>query len=740
MTGSPLTGFLLATSVIVPLCHALGAVAARCRQPRVIGEILGGLLLGPLALGVLWPGAEAALFPASVQASLDLAAQLGLVVFMFLLGCELRTSELRGNRAVLSGVVAGAIVLPFLGGVAVAGVGFPLIVGEAGDRTLTVLFIGLAVAVTALPVMARILVDLRMENSSAGVLALGAAACGDCLMWVALTVLLGASGQHGIAPGFTIALSVGLLAFTALVVRPVLGHFVRRADRTSRGEQLLIPVLVAGAIAYAVATQTMGLHLVIGAFLFGTAVPRQSPLVERVSKQMQGFTNVVLLPLFFAGIGLKISGAALGTSAAAWLLFGAMLFTAVVGKLLGGAGAGRLAGVPGRDAWRVGALMNCRGVTELVVAAIGWQYHLINTLGLTIITLVALITTAGTAPLLGLAERRFTRRPRRAPRIVRFIAGFHGMSDGQTESREPRRRSAVLMHTSGVRYMEIRMLGPLELVHDNQPVKLAGPRAQIALATLALDANHIVSVDRLVTALWNGDPPSTARGQVQICVSALRRAFNKLDQRGLIITRSPGYLLKASVEMIDALMFDRHLETAAQARTEGRIDEAAREIRAALELWRGPVLTGLDSEILLAAGQRFDDRRLTAIEDLCDIDLAGGRLTDIAKLRHLVDEHPLREHLHAQLMTALHRSGRQAEALEAYRNARAVLVDELGIEPGEELRRLEYSILTGQGEVDCSPIVVRDVEPVREPPAAVPRLLPADIADFTGREELVDEI
>src|SRR5687767_4524094 len=108
--------------------------------------------------------------------------------------------------------------------------------------------------------------------------------------------------------------------------------------------------------------------------------------------------------------------------------------------------------------------------------------------------------------------------------------------------------------------MEIRLLGPLELVHDNQQVKLAGPRAQIALAVLALDANRIVSVDRLVTALWNNAPPSTARGQIQICVSALRRTFTGLDQPGLITTRSPGYLLKVSDEMIDARMFDRHLD------------------------------------------------------------------------------------------------------------------------------------------------------------------------------------
>jgi Kef-type K+ transport system membrane component KefB len=418
MTANPITDFLLGTAAIILVCHSLGAVAAHCRQPRVIGEILGGLLLGPLALGLIWPGAETALFPTSVQASLDLAAQLGLVIFVFLLGCELRTNDLKGNRGVLSVVVVGSMGIPFLGGVAVAALGLPLIIGSAGNRTLTVLFMGLALAVTALPVMARLLVDLGLEQSRAGVLSLAAGACGDGLLWVALTVLLGASGLHGIEPGLTTAMALGLLAVTVLVVRPVLRYFVGRADRTSRGEQLLAPLLIGGAVAYAVFTQTIGLHLVIGAFLFGVAVPRGSALVERVSRQMQGFTHIVLLPLFFAGIGLKISGAALGTSGAAWLLFGAVLATAVIGKLVGGAGGARLAGLPGPDAWRVGALMNCRGVTELVVAAIGWQYHLINGLGLTMITLVALITTAATAPLLELANGRTIRPRQRASRTV----------------------------------------------------------------------------------------------------------------------------------------------------------------------------------------------------------------------------------------------------------------------------------------------------------------------------------
>jgi Kef-type K+ transport system membrane component KefB len=427
MILDPLTRFLLAITVIVLVCHTLGAILARVGQPRVIGEILGGLLLGPSALGYLWPGARDALFPAGVVGSIDFAAQLGLVVFMFLLGCELRFNQLRANRSAVSTVVLAAMGLPFLGGLGVAAVGRPLIAGSAGGPTLYLLFMGLALAITALPVMARVLVDLGMDKGLVGPLALASAACGDGLMWAALTVLLSAAGLHGVAPAVTVAMAVGLLLATVLVIRPVLARVIRGVEASSRGEQLLVPVLIGGAIGYATVTQLIGLHLVIGAFLFGMAVPRGSAVVERISRQMQGFTITILLPLFFAGIGLKISVGLLGTSPWAWTFFAFVLLVATAGKIAGGAGGARLAGLSGPDALRVGALMNCRGVTELVVASIGWQHHLINALGMTILTLVALITTAATAPLLTAIGRPRTAR-RRLPASRPQPAGARGLA------------------------------------------------------------------------------------------------------------------------------------------------------------------------------------------------------------------------------------------------------------------------------------------------------------------------
>jgi Kef-type K+ transport system membrane component KefB len=397
--------YLLAVAVIILLCHLIGVLLARIGQPYVIGEIVGGLLLGPSGLGYVSPAAAKALFPAGVVSSLNLVAQLGLVVFIFLLGSEVRLSPLRSGRNALALVVLASMGLPFVGGLGVGVAGRRLIAGTAGQPQVYLLFVALALAITALPVLARILVDLHMEGTTAGVLALAGAACGDGIMWAVLSVLLDALGARGGQILVRPAVALGLVVFTIVAVRPLLDRLVRRLERTPRAEQVLVPVLIAGAIGYGIVTSSIGLDLIIGAFLFGTAGPRGSAVVARVHGQMQSFTVVLLLPLFFAGIGLKVSVGLLGTSRAAWLFFVLVLFVAAAGKIAGGAGGARLAGLPARDAIQIGILMNCRGVTELVVAAIGWQYHLINALGLTVLTLVALITTAATAPLLALTRR-----------------------------------------------------------------------------------------------------------------------------------------------------------------------------------------------------------------------------------------------------------------------------------------------------------------------------------------------
>ncbi|ARF54283.1 cation:proton antiporter domain-containing protein [Streptomyces gilvosporeus] len=397
----PMARFLLAVAVIVLLSHLLGVLLGRLGQPLVIGEILGGLLLGPSALGWIWPAGQAWLLPPEVTATLDMAAQLGLVTFMFLLGCELglEQTEHTGRKA-LGAAVVGGMGLPFLVGTGIAALAPAMLKGSAPQFAGYVCFFGLAMSITALPVLARLLVDLRMDRSSLGSFSLAAAAVGDGVAWLGLTVLLAVTGTGGtLHIATTVGITLALVALTVFVVRPLLAAVVRKAEQRPGGERLL-PLLLVGAIAYAVVTHLLGLHPVIGAFLFGTAVPRDSTVTARMNQQLQGFTLTVLLPLFFAGVGLHVSIGALGLHPGPWLVFAGILVAATLTKIVGAGGAARVAGFPRTDALRFGALMNCRGVTELVVAGIGWQLHLISATGLTVLVLMALITTAVTSPLL----------------------------------------------------------------------------------------------------------------------------------------------------------------------------------------------------------------------------------------------------------------------------------------------------------------------------------------------------
>ncbi|MFD7914861.1 cation:proton antiporter [Streptomyces sp. NPDC059752] len=382
----PLTRFLLTVTVILGVAHCCGELMRRMGQPPVLGEILGGLALGPSVLGLFWPGATDLLFPPAVLDHLGMISQLGLVVFMFLIGCEVKIGGLR-RQGPLGATLVGSLVLPFLCGAAFALVFASRLAGDGASTTRYALFLGVAVAITAVPVLARVLVDLGLDRTRIGSLAMTCAAIGDGIAWFALTLVLTGAEDGG---GFltTGAWVIALLVLTFLGVRPLLSALVPRVS-----ERGLTVLLVIGALLYAVLTQVMHLHPVIGAFMFGTVVPRNTALVERVTERLRSFTLLVLLPLFFASIGLKTSLGAFGSDAAMWGVFLGLLVVAQLAKLVGAGGAARLAGMPRLESLKLGILMNCRGVTELIVAKIGHEAGLINTACFTMLVLLAVITT-----------------------------------------------------------------------------------------------------------------------------------------------------------------------------------------------------------------------------------------------------------------------------------------------------------------------------------------------------------
>lgn len=285
--------------------------------------------------------------------------------------------------------------------------------------------------------------------------------------------------------------------------------------------------------------------------------------------------------------------------------------------------------------------------------------------------------------------------------------------------------------------MEFRILGPLEILVGSKRLELGGPRQQIVLAMLLLNANRVVTLDRLLEAIYGDDLPPTSRAQAQISISALRRLFAEHGQDGVITTRDRGYVIRVDRAELDAQRFEGLVAAARAARQEDNLDLAIARYRDALRLWRGPALDGLYSELIQAAVSRLDEQRIAANEDRLDLELSAGRHHElVGELTELAAEFPLRERLRGQLMLALYRCGRTAEALQVYRQTRRNMIDELGIEPSERLQQLEHAILASDPVLDL-PSPVAEVQQFKR---AVPNLLPADIADFTGRTEEIGRI
>jgi YVTN family beta-propeller protein len=273
------------------------------------------------------------------------------------------------------------------------------------------------------------------------------------------------------------------------------------------------------------------------------------------------------------------------------------------------------------------------------------------------------------------------------------------------------------------RAMRYRVLGPLEVETDNGPVTLGGQKERLLLALLLTRPNQVVPVEALIEGLWGVDPPATAAKTLQSHVVRLRRALEPARARGaageVLVTREPGYLLRVAPGALDAARFEELTATARRALSDGRADQAASTLREALGLWRGRAFEEfLDADVGAAESDRLAELRLVALEDRVEADLRLGRHREVvAELEGLVRDHPLRERLWAQLLLALYRSGRQADALLAYQRARSILVEELGIDPGAELRRLHAAILAQDPALDLK--VPGAAGPAQELPEAL---------------------
>lgn len=285
--------------------------------------------------------------------------------------------------------------------------------------------------------------------------------------------------------------------------------------------------------------------------------------------------------------------------------------------------------------------------------------------------------------------------------------------------------------------MQFRVLGPLEVCDEGRVLPLPGGKQRLLLALLLLRAGQVAPVTELVDALWEHTPPKTAVTQLHGLVSRLRKnLFPPSDTGGpQLVTRPPGYQLQLAPDSVDIRMFERLAALGRQLLQAGTTEAAADTLREAMALWRGPALGEISASVIRREATRLEDMRLTVLSDRMDADLGLGRHDDIVgELESLASAHPYRERVASQLILALHRSGRSAEALDVYRRTRDRLVDELGLEPGAELRRLQQGILARDATLEAV------APPADHGTRGVPAQLPADLAGFTGRDKQLDQL
>jgi Kef-type K+ transport system membrane component KefB len=398
---SALAAVLLALAVITLLARAIGAAFERwLGQPRVIGEIVAGIVLGPSFLGAVSPQAYALLLPASAAGYLGLLAKVGVVLFMFLVGLELNASALRrASRATLA-ISHASIVVPFLFGSLLALWLYPRYgTADVGFTTFS-LFLGISLSVTAFPVLARILRDWRVQNTSLGVMALACAAVDDATAWTLLALVVGVANGKLESAALTVLGVAGYLAVMFLVVRPLMKRLsAREESRQGPLEHATLAMVFVAMLLSAWLTESIGIHALFGAFLLGALLPHDGRLATDLRIRLEDVVVVLFLPAFFAFTGMRTELGLLSS----WTDWGWCLLIvgiATLGKVAGSAGAARLTGMDGRASAAVGILMNTRGLMELIVLNIGLDLGVITPTLFAMLVLMAIATTFATSPLL----------------------------------------------------------------------------------------------------------------------------------------------------------------------------------------------------------------------------------------------------------------------------------------------------------------------------------------------------
>jgi len=390
---------LLALVVVIVVARAMGALFRRFEQPPVIGEVVAGILLGPSLLGRVAPEASAFLLPPAVAPFLGILAQVGVILYMFLVGLELDAGMLRRRAHASVAVSHASIIAPFLLGSALALWLHPILAPAGVGFTVFALFMGVSLSVTAFPVLARILTDRGLQNTRTGAIALACAAVDDVSAWCLLAFVVGiVQADAGRVVG-TITLTAGFIVAMLVAVRPAALRLVALREASPNLTQGVLAVVCVALLVSSLATETIGIHALFGAFLLGAIVPHDSALARDLREKLGDLVVVLLLPAFFAFTGMRTQ-IGLVHGAEEWAICGVIILVASLGKFGGSAIAARLTGLGWRQSAALGILMNTRGLMELIVLNIGLDLGVLSPKLFAMLVLMALVTTFATTPIL----------------------------------------------------------------------------------------------------------------------------------------------------------------------------------------------------------------------------------------------------------------------------------------------------------------------------------------------------
>ncbi|HEY0763256.1 MAG TPA: cation:proton antiporter [Pyrinomonadaceae bacterium] len=401
---TPLSTLLTQIIVILITAGVFRRLFRRIGQPPVMGEMLAGIVLGPSVLGWFYPPALSFLFPVQSLEILRQLSQIGVVLFMFIVGTELNIRLLRekGTEAVM--ISHASIIVPFLLGTTLSLFLYRELAPAGTSFNAFALFIGVAMSITAFPVLARILEDRKLSQTTLGSIAITCAAVDDVTAWCILALVIAIVKSTGlesaaITSGLTLVFAVAMI----FLVRPQLARLIKEPD-SQQHRRRLIPIILAFVFACALITETIGIHALFGAFVAGVIMPPSTEFRIFLKDKLEAFGSYALLPLFFAFTGLRTQVSLLNDWQG-WALCGVIILVAIAGKLGGSMLMSRWTGMSWSQSFSIGVLMNTRGLVELVVLNIGYDLGILSGRIFAMMVLMALVTTFMTGPLLSLVKR-----------------------------------------------------------------------------------------------------------------------------------------------------------------------------------------------------------------------------------------------------------------------------------------------------------------------------------------------